>query len=268
MNTFTIPELINLEQEINALCLEVGRYQMKNLGNRSLERFEKTNAIDVATEVDLRSEEMIIAFIRSKYPDHNILAEESGESNQESKYTWIIDPVDGTTNYAHGYPLFAISIGVKYEDEMFLGCIYLPALNLFYSAIKGQGATCNGESIYTSSVKTLDQAVMVTGFPYHKKTTANNNLDYFSAMMPEVAGIRRSGSACFDLVHVAHGRLEAYFEMYLNQWDIRPGILIVEEAGGKAKVIKKGKSYNVVATNAYLHEVLVTKLNSVRQGDY
>jgi len=232
-------KLIQLKDQIYTLCQDVGAYQVDNLGRRDLAIDKKTSAVDLVTEVDKKSEEMIIAFIKKDYADHNILAEESGNEDNGSDYTWIIDPVDGTTNYAHGFPIFAISIGLQYKDDLILGCVHLPFFNEFYWSIKGKGAylfessTKTNHQLSVSQSPDLESSILSTGFPYNKKTSKHNNLDYFSELVPHLGGVRRSGSACFDLVSVACGRIDGYFEMYLNPWDYRPGQLLVEEAGGK-----------------------------------
>lgn len=265
MNT---KELHALKNRIHSLCLTVGAYQLENLGRRNLKIDSKSTAVDLVTEVDKQSEIMIINFIHANYPEHGILAEESGIEESESSYKWIIDPVDGTTNYAHGYPLFAISIGLSYEDALILGCVYLPALNEFYWAIKGEGAFVNERQIYVSDAKTLEKSLVATGFPYNKKTTPHNNLNYFGKIMPQLAGVRRSGSACVDLVSVASGRIDGYFEMSLNPWDFEPGRLLIHEAGGKVDIRLVRGSYSIVATNGSIHQELRREIESVGTGDY
>lgn len=260
--------LYSVKDEIESLCHVVGDYQMSKLGNKDLVIQSKSSTVDFVTEVDKRSEEMIIHYIQSKFPDHSILAEESGETKKSSDYMWIIDPVDGTTNYAHGYPLFAISIGLQHKSQMLLGCIYLPALKEFYWAIKGEGAFMNNKPIKVSQNATLESSIVSTGFPYNKKTTQHNNLDYFAQIMPQVSGIRRSGSACVDLVSVAIGRIDGYFEMYLNPWDFLPGQLLVTEAGGLVSARYVRERYSIVAANPLLHPVLREEIEVIGQDDY
>lgn len=256
-------DLYILKDEIHTLTRQVGRYQLDNLGRRDLVISSKSSSVDLVTEVDQHSEVMIIDFIKSKYPDHGILAEESGITSSDSEYVWIIDPVDGTTNYAHGYPQFAISIGLSYSDQIVLGCIYLPFTDEFFWAIKGEGAFCNQVRLKVSSASTLETSLLATGFPYNKKTSPHNNLDYFSRVMPLLAGVRRSGSACVDLISVASGRIEGYFEQAINRWDFEPGKLMIEEAGGKVETRFIDNKYSIVATNGHIHEELRQELDSV-----
>lgn len=264
----TKEKLYLLKDKLHELCQTVGAYQMDNLGRRDLDIDSKSSATDLVTEVDKKSEEMIIAFINSNYPDHSILAEESGITDHDSDYQWIIDPVDGTTNYAHGYPMFAISIGLSYQDEMIIGCIYMPALKEFYWAIKGQGAFVNEKPITVSSNAILERSLIATGFPYNKKTSPHNNLKYLAQVMPNVAGIRRSGSACVDLVSLAGGRIEGYFEMYLNPWDYLPGQLLIREAGGTCEVRFVRDKYSIVATNGLILKELTDHIFTAGDGDY
>ena len=261
-------ELYELKDQLRGLTKEVGAYQMANLGRKDLVIDEKSTSVDLVTEVDKASENKIIDFIHNNYPEHSILAEESGKTDKESDYTWIIDPVDGTTNYAHGYPLFAISIGVKHHDEMIIGTIYLPALDEFYWSIKGEGAYMNEDRIHVSHAKTLEKSVVATGFPYNKKTSPHNNLDYISHIIPQLGGVRRSGSACVDLVSVAMGRFDGYFEMYLNPWDYLPGQLLVREAGGYCEVRYVREMYSIVCTNGIITHELRGEIEKIGTEDY
>jgi myo-inositol-1(or 4)-monophosphatase len=267
MNT---EDLYKIKNKIHKLVKEIGSYQLKNLGRHDLEIDSKSSAVDLVTEVDKESEKRIIKFIQAHFPDHGILGEESGRSitNKESDYLWIIDPVDGTTNYAHGYPLFSIAIGLQYKEETLFGSVYLPYMDDYFWAIQGEGAYLNNQPIQVSSYKTLDTSIIATGFPYNKKTTEDNNLNYFAKIMPNVGGIRRSGSACIDLVFVASGRTEGYFEMYLNQWDFVPGQLIIREAGGVCMSKPLRDRYAVVAGNPYIIDELIQALREVSDRDY
>lgn len=264
----TTKELYDLKHQLHDLCNKVGAYQMANLGRRDLVIDAKSTSVDLVTEVDKASEVQIIEFIHANYPSHSILAEESGQTDKESDYTWVIDPVDGTTNYAHGYPLFAISIGVQYLGETLLGCIYMPALDEFYWAIKGEGAFVNNKEISVSQVPELANAIVASGFPYNKRETSHNNIDYFSHICPLLGGVRRSGSACVDLVSVAGGRIDGYFEMYLNPWDFVAGQLIVREAGGYCEVRYVRDKYSIVCTNTLLTDELRHEIEKIGREDY
>lgn len=264
----TTKELYEIKHQLHDLTKKVGAYQMANLGRRDLRIDSKSSAVDLVTEVDKKSEEQIIDFIKLTYPTHSILAEESGKTDKQSPYTWIIDPVDGTTNYAHGYPMFAISIGLMYKEEMLIGTIYMPALDEFYWAIKGHGAFVNEKPIKVSVMPTLEKSVVATGFPYNKKTSVHNNIDYFGRIAPLLGGVRRSGSACVDLVSVACGRLDGYYEMYLNPWDYLPGQLIVREAGGYCQVRYVRDMYSIICTNKLITKELMNEISAVGTEDY
>ncbi len=266
--TMDIKEVYKAKHVINKLCRSIGAYQMNHLGRPDLLIDSKTTAVDLVTEVDKASEKKIIDRINWQWPDHSILAEESGETDKDSDYVWIIDPVDGTTNYAHGFPLFAIAVALTYKGDTLLGCIYLPALDEFYWSIKGEGAYVNEKQIHVSESCTLEQSVISTGFPYNKKTSPHNNLDYFTHIVPRVGGIRRSGSACVDLVSVAAGRMDGYFEMNLNPWDYVAGQLIVREAGGTCEAREVRGKYSVVTGNKTVYELLKNELNKVGTEDY
>lgn len=264
----TSKELYTLKHDLHDLCKSVGAYQMLNLGRRDLIIDAKSTSVDLVTEVDKGSEKVLIEFIQANYPTHSILAEESGVTDKESDYTWIIDPVDGTTNYTHGYPLFAISIGLRYLEEMIIGCIYMPALDEFYWSIKGEGAYVNDQQIHVSTIPLLGNSIVSTGFPYNKKTSPHNNLNYFNRLCPLIGGVRRSGSACVDLVSLACGRIDGYFELYLNPWDFLPGQLIVREAGGYCEVRYVREKYTIVGTNGCITDELRGHLEAVGTEDY
>lgn len=257
-----------LKDELKILCQKVGAYQLENLGRRDLKIDSKSTTVDIVTEVDKKSEEMILEFILSKFPDHGILAEESGVTESDSDYLWIIDPVDGTTNYAHGYPLFAISIGLAYMNVLLFGCVYLPYTKEYFWTIRGEGAFLDDRRLTVSEAGTLETSILATGFPYNKKTSPHNNLDYFSRIMPLLAGVRRSGSACVDLISVASGRIEGYFEMGINRWDFEPGKLMIEEAGGSVDIRYVREKYSIVATNGKIHRELRAEIEQVGTEDY
>lgn len=214
-------------------ALNVGKMQKEKLKNQSFEINTKTTLADLVTEIDLLSEDMIRAKIEKNYPDHNIMGEESDYADKNSKYTWVIDPLDGTNNYASSYPIYCVSIALKYEAEVVMGVIYVPEFDEIYSAIKGKGAYKSGKEINISQKTTLNSALIATGFPYDKKDSKIDNLDPFNNILKQIRGIRRSGSAAFDLVSVASGRIDAFWEFKLKEWDYAAGELLVREAGGE-----------------------------------
>lgn len=256
-------DLNDLLEKLLVRTKEVGELQMERLGASDLAIDTKSTGVDFVTEMDKKSEELIIAFIKSHYPDHSILAEESGHEQSDSPYQWIIDPIDGTTNYKHGYPIFNISIALAYQGDVVLGLVYVPPFKQAFYAIKGEGSYCNGRPLKVSVIQHLSEALLSTGFPYDKKTNPENNLNYFNALVPQLAGIRRSGSAAFDLIQVAAGNTDGYWERYVNRWDIAAGILIIKEAGGTVHSYDNGKFYSVIATNGHIQKELTQVIASV-----
>jgi myo-inositol-1(or 4)-monophosphatase len=189
--------------------------------------------IDLITEADHASEALILNRIRSAYPDCAILSEESGASANSSPNVWIADPLDGTTNFAHGLPIFSVTLALLVNGVIEVGATYDPIYNELYTAQRGQGAYLNGERLHVSAAPTLDKALLVTGFPYDRRTNPNNNIKQFTDFSLRAQGVLRLGSAALDLAAVAAGRLDGYWEFKINPWDIAAGVLMVTEAGGQ-----------------------------------
>lgn len=233
--------------------------------NGPFEVSSKTTLNDLVTEVDKRSETAIIDIIRAEYADHFILSEEVGEMKMASPYKWIIDPIDGTVNYANGIPICCVSIGVEKDGEMILGAVYNPFMNEFFLAEKGQGATLNDKRIHVSKKTDLDNAFLVTGFPYHYDEIPNSPLLVFERFMKKGIPVRRLGSAAIDLCWVACGRFDGFWEPHLQAWDSAAGYLIVEEAGGKVTDYS-GQTYSpyqkkILATNGHIHDQMLEVIN-------
>ncbi|HEY2988968.1 MAG TPA: inositol monophosphatase family protein, partial [Candidatus Binatia bacterium] len=191
------------------------------------------STINLVTATDRQAEAKIVDLLLKNFPDHSILAEEeTAIVSPDSAYRWIIDPLDGTTNFAHSYPQFAVSIALEHEGEVVLGVVYDPLREEGFSAIKGEGALLNGESIKTSEIAELDKSLLATGFPYDHRENVDFYLNFFRAFMKRSQGIRRAGAAALDLCYLACGRLDGFWELKLNPWDTAAGILIVREAGG------------------------------------
>ena len=225
---------------------------------RSGFRIEYKNAVDLVTDADRQSEQAIIDTIRRNYPDHDILAEERGmESAGRSPYKWVIDPLDGTTNFAHGFPMYCVSIGLEHEGRMVLGVILDPTRQELFTAVSGHGTTLNGRRIRVSHTSALDAALLVTGFAYDIRESRNNNLDYFSQFCLRARGVRRTGSAALDLCYVAAGRFDGFWEMKLHAWDVAAGSLMVTEAGGRMSDFKGGTfsidGKEMVSSNGLIH---------------
>lgn len=237
---------------------EAGEIQMRYFGKKKEINY-KSNAFDLVTNADKASEEKIISVIKSYCPDHGILGEESGESNnKESDYTWVIDPIDGTTNYAHNFPHFAASIGMLYKGERHIGVVLDPFKNELFWAAKGTGAYLNAEPIEPSDIKTVNRALLATGFPYERSDVLELNLVHFKNFSYKSQAIRRPGAASLDLCYVACGRFDGYWEFNLSPWDVAAGALIIEEAGGKIINFNSDKyDFNIkncLASNKYILE--------------
>jgi len=217
------------------------------------------------TEADLAAEKVIMDIIHQSFPDHFILSEEAGEIKMDSEYKWIIDPIDGTINFAHGIPICCVSIGLEKAGQMIMGAVYNPFLNEFFFAQEGFGATLNDKKIQVSRQPELNKANLVTGFPYTYLNTPNGPLDVFSTLIRKGVPVRRLGSAAIDLCWVAAGRFDGFYEHKLQAWDSAAGFLIVQEAGGKITDFK-GNPYSpyqphIIASNGLIHDALLKCVN-------
>lgn len=241
---------------------KAGAFLKGGLGNAKEVEFK--GAIDIVTEMDLGAEEIVVSTIKKRFPKDSILAEESGRAEGEGKGSevcWIIDPLDGTTNYAHGFPVFNVSIAVERLGEIVVGVVYDPMRDELFTAVKGGGASLNNRKISVSSGSDLDKSLLATGFPYDIRTSRRNNLNNFSNLAVRVQAIRRAGAAALDLVYVACGRFDGFWELKLQPWDLGAGALIVEEAGGRVTGLD-GSLFSiyggdVVASNGLIHEEMV-----------
>ena len=222
--------------------------------------------INLVTEADKISEKMITSKITTLFPDHDILAEESTTIDRGSDFRWIIDPLDGTTNYAHGYPYFCVSIALERLNTMIVGIVYDPMLDEMFVAEKGKGAFVNEREIHVSNTREVIKSLLATGFPYDIREDSHNNLNYFNEMILQAQAIRRAGSAALDLAYVAAGRFDGFWELKLNPWDIAAGWLLVEEAGGIVTDMG-GKNYfiespSILASNGRIHAEMMAILES------
>lgn len=218
------------------------------------------------TDVDRRSEEAIAGLIRRELPGHSLVSEEGTRIQGGSGYRWFVDPLDGTTNYAHGYPCFAVSIGVEKDGELVYGVVYDPNLEELFAAERGEGAFLNGKRLRVSSVSPLSKALLATGFPLDAATAKDNNLNHFANFIKRAQAVRRPGSAALDLCYVAAGRFDAFWELRLNAWDVAAGTLLVREAGGIVTDLQ-GHPYRlftpqIVASNAQIHDEMLRVLAS------
>jgi len=227
----------------------------------------KTDIVDLVTNVDKAADALITNILHARFPTHKVIAEESAVSGQESPYRWYIDPLDGTTNFAHSFPHFGVSIALVYESQMLVGVVYDPLRDETFCASRGNGATLNGSPIHVSPSPTLDQALVLTGFPYDRRKRSEFYLRFYQAFMVRTQGVRRSGSAALDLCYVACGRADAFWEWRLHPWDTAAGSLIVEEAGGRMSNFSDEPfditGEQTLASNGLLHQEMVEVLRQV-----
>lgn len=235
-----------------------------------LESIEKKGASgNLVTEADHAAEAAILTVLQRHFPDHAILAEEGGRlGNGESPYLWAIDPLDGTTNYAHQYPMFAVSMGLMVQGVPQVGVIYDPMRQELFQAVRGQGAWRDRQPIQVSTTSTLQESLLVTGFAYDRRQTSDNNYAEFCHLTDLTHGVRRAGAAALDLAYVACGRLDGYWERGLSPWDMVAGVVLVEEAGGKVTAYDQSRfeseSGRILATNGQIHQELSQTLMNIK----
>ncbi|HPD56789.1 MAG TPA: inositol monophosphatase family protein [Smithellaceae bacterium] len=224
--------------------------------------------INIVTDADKMSEDLIVKEISRNFPQHGILTEESPSIAGTAPARWIIDPLDGTTNYAHRFPFFCVSIALEIEGIVRLGVIYDPLREELYSGLRGAGSYLNGQKLKVSSVANLSQSLLATGFPYDLRETRNNNLNYFNAMAIKAQAIRRAGAAALDLAYLAAGRFDGFWELKLKPWDTAAGVLLVVEAGGEISEISgtawKLSSPDLLASNGLVHKNMLEILQSAK----
>ena len=232
----------------------------------SIREVRHKSAVDLVTDVDLQSEHEVCATLLAAFPNHTILGEEGGaraQAGSDPRFRWIVDPLDGTTNYAHGFPFFCVSIGLEVEGELSLGVVYAPSLDELFVAERGRGATLNGQPIQVSATDRLQDALLATGFPYERNLLARA-LRSFDALCFKSQAVRRAGSAALDLCYVACGRLDGYWEHQVKPWDLAAGALLVIEAGGTISRVDASSfdvdGGEVLASNRALHTQLVSAL--------
>jgi len=261
------PRILELAKR---LAREAGRVQRENYEGE-FEIQTKSVAIDLVTDVDRACEQLIVDAIQAERGADAILAEEGGGSGDpDAEWRWVIDPLDGTANYAHGYPRFCVSIGIERRGVATVGVVYDPLLDELFSAVRGQGARLNDRPLRVSAEARLERAMLATGFAYDVHRSVEDNLDHFSAFVKAARAIRRDGSAALDLCYVAAGRFDGYWELKLHPWDVAAGLLIVEEAGGRTSDFSGRESCasgrQTVASNGPLHEAMLEILRRPRGG--
>ncbi len=243
---------------------------LENLGSITSDEVRRKQTSDFVTRVDTESEEVIIETIKESFPDHTFLSEESLKDTIQEGYRWIIDPLDGTTNYIHGYPMFSISIALEYRGEIVVGVVLDPLRDELFTAMKGKGAFLNGEQIRVSDIASPETALLTTGFPFRAKEMIDEYLKLFRNLFLKSSDLRRAGSAALDLAYLACGRCDGFFELGLSPWDIAAGSLLIEEAGGVVTDFGGGRQYlqtgNIVAATPMLHPLILEEIKRVFRG--
>ncbi|MFH1593131.1 MAG: inositol monophosphatase family protein [Candidatus Omnitrophota bacterium] len=244
-------------------ALKAGAFINRHVGKIKEIRYK--GEINVVTDIDTGAEEIIVRTIGKVCPGHTFFAEEGKYGKGASDFTWIIDPLDGTTNFLHGFPFFCVSIALAYCGRIIMGVVYDPSKNELFHAARTQGAFLNRSAIAVSKASRIDRSLLATGFAYNVKRVRNNNIKNFVNFLKASQGIRRGGSAALDLCYVACGRFDGFWELFLNPWDTAAGALIVDEAGGKISKFD-GSKYNVydkniIASNSLIHSKMVRILS-------
>jgi myo-inositol-1(or 4)-monophosphatase len=252
---------------MQAMAREAGSLLMKHF--RQHVKIEYKGAVDLVTVADRESEALILERIRHHFPSHDVIGEEGTRIETGSDYKWYVDPLDGTTNFAHGYPVFCVSLAVEHRGQRVAGVIYDPTRDEMFVAELGSGARLNDKAIYVSATSNLGECLVGTGFP-SKKRHKNPNIYFYHHLTLRTHGVRRAGSAALDLCNVASGRYDGYWEFNLNPWDTAAGVLIVEEAGGKVTDFSGGEfqiaSRETLASNGLVHSVLLREFQEILAG--
>jgi myo-inositol-1(or 4)-monophosphatase len=246
-----------------------GDYIIDSIGSLTESEINEKQASDFVTRVDSESEKRVINAIKQTYPHHTFLAEESLKETDE-EYRWIIDPLDGTTNFIHGYPVFSVSIALQHRGEIIIGLVLDPSRDELFTAEKGAGAFLNGRPVYVSDVTDFSNSLITTGFPFRRKDLIESYLGVFRNVFDRVSDIRRAGSAALDLAYLASGRCDGFFEIGLSPWDIAAGSLLIKEAGGIVSDFGGGTNYlstgNIVAGTTMTHEKILEEVRTIFKG--
>jgi myo-inositol-1(or 4)-monophosphatase len=253
----TLPDLEHMARQAGQILLA---------GYEKDHQVDYKGVIDLVTEVDRESEAFLVGEVQRRFPGHHILAEESGDIAGHAEHSWLIDPLDGTVNYAHGVPVFSVSIAYAHHGQVTLGAVYDPMRDELFSAARGHGAHLNGRRLAVARAQELKKSLLVTGFPYDAWNSPRDNFANFVKFAKLTQGVRRLGSAALDLCYVAAGRFDGFWELALNPWDVAAGGLVAEEAGAKVTNVDGGPDYinppqSVLAANPVLHEKMYRELH-------
>lgn len=254
-----------IAREAGALINEVGERRLR----ADRKTFELKGEFDLVTEADKASEALIVERLHALYPSHTVVAEEGGGNKAPSEYRWYVDPLDGTTNFAHGFPVYNVTLALEYQDRVIAGVVFDPTRGEMFAAERGSGAFLNGDRIHVSKVSRIEDALVATGFPSRKRHQ-NVNVHFYYQLAMISHGVRRAGAAAIDLAYVACGRMDMFWEFGLNPWDMAAGILLIEEANGKITDMKAGEhtlqSPHLLATNGLLHQETVGLFQEIFAG--
>src|SRR5581483_7137927 len=258
--TGLLPDIAAIAREAGALLLKYFHQRVK---------IEYKGDVDLVTEADRNSEKLIVERIKKQWPGHDIVGEEGTRTAFNSDYRWYVDPLDGTTNFAHGFPVFCVSMALEHKGERIAGVLYDPTRDELFAAEKGKGAWLNGERIHVSKTAELAESLVATGFPSHKRHK-NPNIHFYHQITLRTHGVRRAGSAALDLACVACGRFDGFWEFNLNPWDTAAGVLLVEEAGGVVTNFSGGpfqiNSRETLASNGLIHQALLAEFQKIFAG--
>ena len=251
------------------LCRDAGRVALQRFGGRL--EITRKGEVDLVTDVDLALSEQIASAIRGRFPKHTVVTEEGWQEDiaRNAEHLWLVDPLDGTTNYVHGYPGFCVSVALVNEGQVLTGCVYDPLRDEVFFAERGHGASLNGRPLSVSSTDHLIRSLLSTGFPYERASLQESNVTYLGRVINRIQGVRRSGSLALDLAYVASGRLDGHWELYVKPWDTAAGGLLIQEAGGRLTNLRGGAwtpfEGHIVASNGKIHEQLLSVLNEGRE---
>jgi len=261
--------LVNFNRELDVAIIAAHRAGglLRMHFGRGVQAHTKSTQFDLVTEADKASETIIVAVLAEAFPNHRILSEEGGGNHAESEYVWLVDPLDGTTNFAHGHPQFCVSIALQQAGSTVVGVVYNVMRDELFTAARGAGARLNGRPIRVSCTPTLTGSLLATGFPYDRQSDPQNNVDQFGDLLLHAQGVLHGGSAAIDLAAVAAGRLDGYWEFKLQPWDLAAGAMLVDEAGGSV-TNSQGAALdlwtgNVVASNGHIHSEMLAHLFQV-----
>lgn len=253
-------ETANILLDAISIAREAGKIQMANFRSATLAVETKGNDYDLVTAADKACEAFVASQVHEKYPTHSVLSEERGDDAVASDWQWVVDPVDGTTNFKSGLPYFTISIGVQYRGETVVGVVYAPRLDELFTAVKGEGARLNGEPISCSACSAISRAVVCTGFPYDKAENSDNNIEESVRIIPKVRGFRRMGSASLDICYTAAGIFDAFWELNLHIWDVCAAFLIATEAGCEIHPLRADRGVSILIVPPALKQPMLDVL--------